>query len=147
MSKKSIIELIITFLCISILLIGCNSKKVQTQTKGGLIINSWSSGLGSVDESNLDKSLFSYSINLTNENEKTIYIKSIQPLVDEAIKDKILSKETVVSVDKYIDTNETIAINGEVIVDTKGLAKEDIIKLQPFTINVKVTTEEIITYK
>ncbi|MFT5874850.1 MAG: hypothetical protein ACI8WT_003829 [Clostridium sp.] len=42
-----------------------------------------------MNESCLDKSVFFHSINLTNENEKTIFIKSIQPLVNEKIKDKI----------------------------------------------------------
>jgi hypothetical protein len=83
MVKKSVITIIITFLCVFVFFIGRSSTTAQNQPKGGLKIGNWSSGLGSVDENNLDKSVFSYSINLTNENEKTIFIKSIQPLVSQ----------------------------------------------------------------
>jgi hypothetical protein len=147
MSKKLIIAMIITVLCISLFFIGCNSTKVQNQTKGGLKINNWSSGIGSVNENDLDKSVFSYSINLINENEKTVFIKSIQPIVNEKIINKILSEKTIVTLNKDIKSNETIEITGKIIVDTKGLAKSDIIKFEPFITDIKISTDEIVSLK
>lgn len=147
MVKKSIIIIAISILCIFILLTGCNNTKTQVQPKGGLKISSWSSGLGGVNETDLDKTKFSYSINLTNENETNIFIKSIQPSLNEKIINKILSEDNTVIVNKDIKSNETIEINGEIIVDTKGLAKSDIVNLEPFITDIKVSIEETLSLK
>lgn len=117
------------------------------KTKGGLKINGWSFGLGGISETDLDKTKLSYSINLTNENEHTIFAKSVQPLVNEKIINKIQNKGFIVTVNKNIKPNETIQINGEIIFDTKGLTKQDIEKLEPFITDIKVTTEETIDLK
>lgn len=145
MFKKSIIGIMILILCIFIFFTGCNNTKTQIQTKGGLKINSWSSALGGVNEKDLDKTRFSYSINLANESENNIFIKSIRPSVNEIIKNKILSKDIVVKVNKAIKPNEAIEISGEIIIDTKGLTKEDIVKLEPFITDLKVSTEETVS--
>lgn len=145
MSKKLI--MIIFSLCIIIFFTGCNNRKVQVQSKSGLKIYNWSSALGGVNENDLDKTKYSYFINLTNDNEKTIFIKSVQPSVNEAIKDKILSKEIVIDVNQNLKPNETIKINGEIIINTKGLEKSDIITLEPFITDIKVSTEETVSLK
>ena len=120
------------------------NKNIQNQVKDSLTINGWSFGLGSVDETNSDKTKLSYSFNLNNENNKSIFIKSIEPLINEKIKDKIISKDIVVAVNKDIKPNETIQINGEIIFDTKLLSKSDIEKLEPLLRDIKVSTDEII---
>ena len=147
MLKKSIMIIAISILCIFIFLTGRNNTNTQIQSKGGLKISNWSSGLGSVNDTDLNKTKFSYSVNLTNENENTIFIKSIQPSVNEKIKDKIISKDIIVAVNKDIKPNGTIQINGELIVDTKGLTKSDIEKLEPFITDIKVSTEETVSLK
>lgn len=86
----------------------------------------------------------SYSFNLNNENNKSVFVKSIEPLINEKIKDKVISKDIVVVVNKDIKPNEIIQINGEIIFDTKGLSKSDIEKLEPLLRDVKVSTDEII---
>jgi hypothetical protein len=145
MSKKLIT--IIFSLFIFVFFTGCNNTKVQVQSKGGLKIYNWSSALGGVNENDLDKTKYSYFINLTNENEKTIFIKSVQPSVNEAIKNKILSKKIVIDVNQNVKPNETIKINGEIILDTKGLGKSDIVTLEPFITDIKVSTEETVSLK
>lgn len=145
MSKKLI--MIIFSLFIFAFFTGCNNTKVQVQSKGGLKIYNWSSALGGINENDLDKTKYSYSINLTNENEKTIFIKSVQPSVNEAIKNKILNKEIVIDVNQNLKPNETIKINGEIIIDTKGLEKSDIVTLEPFITDIKVSTEETVSLK
>jgi len=144
---KKIFFIMISVLCVFLFLIGCNNTKVHNQAKGGLIIRNWSSGLGSVNENDLDKSVFSYSIHLTNENEKAVFVKSVQPIVKQNIKNMILSENTSIAVNKTINSNETIEITGEIIVDTKGLTKADIVKLEPFITDMKVSSEETISLK
>lgn len=145
MSKKLI--MIIFSLFILVFFAGCNNAKVEVQSKSGLKIYNWSSALGGVNENDFDKTKYSYSISLTNEDEKTIFIKSVQPSVNETIKSKILSKEIVVDVNENLKPNETIKINGEIIIDTKGLGKSDIVTLEPFITDIKVLTEETVSLK
>ena len=124
---------------------GCSNKEVET--KGGLKIYSWNSGLGSINESDLNKQRFSYDINLTNENQKDVYVKSIKPSVNDTIKDRILNKDLIVNVNKNLKSNDTISIKGEIIIDTKGLSKSEILNFEPFIIDIKVSTDEIIDLK
>ncbi|MBM7872081.1 hypothetical protein JOC70_003629 [Clostridium pascui] len=145
MSKKLI--MIIFSLFILVFFSGCNNTKIEVQSKSGLKIYNWSSALGGVNENDLDKIKYSYSLNLTNEEEKNIFIKSVQPLVNEEIKNKVLSKEIVVDVNQNLRPNESIKINGEIIIDTKGLGKSDILTLKPFITDIKVLTEETVSLK
>ena len=144
MLKKSIIIITISLLFVSLFFTGC-STNTQMQTKNGLKINEWSSGLGSVNEMDLDKTKFSYSINLTNYNENTIFIKAVQPIVNRQNVNKIISKDIIITVNKDLKPNESIQINGEIIFNTKGLTKLDIEKLEPFITDIKFSTEEIIS--
>lgn len=143
---KKLIAITLSILFVFIFLTGC-SIKTQLKTKGGLKISSWSSGLGSVNDTDLNKTKFSYSVNLTNENENTIFIKSIQPSVNEKIKNKIISKDIIVAVNKDVKHNETIQISGEIAIDTNGLTKSDILQLEPFVTDIKVSTEETISLR
>jgi hypothetical protein len=147
MWKKSTKTILISILFIFVIFVVCKNSKSQVEAKGGLKINGWSSALGSVNETDLDKTKFTYSINLTNENEKNISLKSIQPSVNEAIKNKIISNNPVVAVNKDIKPNETIEISGELLIDTKGLSKSDIVKLEPFITDIKVSTDETLSLK
>jgi hypothetical protein len=142
--KKAFLIITAFVFLILLSLAGCSRESAQNQMKGGLGVYSWSSGLGSVNNIDLDKTKFSYSVDLTNENNKSIFIKSIQPVVSDTIKDKMLNNELMVTVNKHVASNETIQVNGEIIIDTKGLNKSDIQKLDPFITDIKVISEEII---
>ena len=145
MMKKSIITIIISILCMSIFFAGCNTTQKQMQTKGGLKIIGWTFALGTVNEINLDKTKIFYSVDLINENENITFIKSIQPLINK--KCKIISKYIIVAVNKNVKPNETAQISGEIIVDTKGFNKSDIVNREPFITDIKVSTEETISFK
>lgn len=136
-------RVLISFIIFTLILVtGCSNKEVET--KGGLKIYGWNSSLGSVDKSNANKQRFSYDISLINENPSDIFVKSLQTIINSTIKDKILDKGLIVNVNKNLKTNGTINIRGEIIIDTKGLSKTDILKLEPFVTDIKVTTDQII---
>lgn len=144
--KLSMIILsLLIVVCIIILFKIYNNSKIQVQPKYGLKIYNWNSALGGVNETALDKTKFFYSINLTNENQNTVFIKSIEPSVNKTIKNRILSKEMIVNVNKDIKHNETIKIEGEIIIDTKGIHKSNMTTLEPFITGIKVSTDETLT--
>lgn len=144
MIKKLGVSLCAFTLIFSIFLVGCSEDKEILKTSGGLKINSWSSSLGGVNDSDLDKTKFTYFLNLTNENQEDIFVNSILPIVSNSIKNRVLSTDISVKINKSIKPNETIEINGDIIVDTKGMNKSGISSLEPFITDVKVSTEEII---
>jgi hypothetical protein len=133
MLKKSII-IIITVLCLCVFFTGCTRTTIQSEKKNELTVLNWGSGLGD--------GILSYSIYLTNESNKTFFIKSIQPFINETIKNKILSKEMVVLVNKDIKPNKSLHITGEIMIDTKSLTTSDMTNLKPFITDIKVITEQ-----
>lgn len=141
MSKKSVIPMIIITLCYtSILLLGYKNMSSKIESKGGLKTN----GLSYICQDNNGESEFDYSANLTNTNGKTIFIKSIEPSLDEALHSKVLSKKTVVAVNKNLKPNETIVVSGSIMLDAKGISAFEIGKLIK---DIKVSTEEPVSIK
>ncbi|MBU3216057.1 hypothetical protein LL033_01580 [Clostridium estertheticum] len=143
MSKK--LTIVTSILCVLVLFVGViniitvqnQTKALQNQTKSRLVSVYSSIGLGG------DK--LDYSINLTNKSDKNIFVQSVQPLVNEKLKNRILSKEMVITVNKEIKPNKAIAITGVIIVNTKGL--KDMVKLVPFITDIKVISTETVSLK
>lgn len=137
MVKKFVITIIVLTLFVSVWILGCD---LNADTKGGLK----SSGFAYTMPNNNGTSEFSYSFHLTNTNRKTVFVKTIEPIVNETMKNKILSKDIVVTVNKNIEPNETIQVNGIIMVDTRGVVMYDIVK---FIADIKVSTEETVSLK
>ncbi|MGY0371985.1 hypothetical protein [Clostridium sp. JNZ J1-5] len=142
MSKKSVVTILIFIitLCGLICFLGYKNMNSKIAAKGGVKTKNLFYTLAD----NNGRSEYSYSIELINTNGKTIFIKTIEPSVNETVKNKILSKETLVTVNKKMSPNETIQVNGEIIVDTHGLSAQDI---QKFITDIKVSTEETVNLK
>ncbi|MBU3157187.1 hypothetical protein [Clostridium estertheticum] len=143
MSKK--LTIVTSILCVLVLFVGViNIITVQNHTKA--LQNHTTSRLVSIYSSiGLGGDKLDYSINLTNKSDKTIFIQSVQPLVNETLKNRILSKEMMVTVNKEIKPDKAIAITGVIIVNTKGL--KDMVKLVPFITDIKVISTETISLK
>lgn len=139
MVKKSILTIIILTLFALICFLGYKNMSIKIEKKGGIKSN----GLAYTVPNNHGKSEFSYAFNLTNTNGKDIFIKSIEPSIDETMKNNILSKETIIVVNKNIKPNETIEINGKIFIDTNGLSMNNIGKL---ITDIKVSTEETVSF-
>lgn len=142
MSKKSAATIIILTLClyVSICILGYKNLSLKIETKGGLKTN----GLSYLLADNNDQSEYSYSVELTNTNGKDIFIKTIEPSINESIKNKILSKETEVTVNKNVKPNGKIQVNGKIIIDTSEIFAQDI---QNLITDIKVSTEETVKLK
>ncbi|KOA19195.1 hypothetical protein CLHOM_23010 [Clostridium homopropionicum DSM 5847] len=142
MSKKSAATIIILTLCLcaSICILGYKNLSLKIETKGGLETSSLSYLLAD----NNGESEYSYSVELTNTNGKDIFIKTIEPSINESIKNKILSKETTVIVNKNIKPNGKIQVNGKIIIDTSEIFAQDI---QNLITDIKISTEETVKLK
>ena len=128
------------FIIVGIILLGgCSYDSGQIDEKGGLKIYTWSSSIGSDSNLNMDKTNYSFSINLVNENRNDILVKSIEPILGDSVKG-IVMNETV-------SQDENCEIAGNLFLDTKGMSKGQIEELEPIITDIKVYSEEIINLK
>jgi len=147
--KTLTLTLTLTLFC-TMLVFGCtgvDQGNNDTNKKTGLQIYSMSTGLGAVSNDNIDQHRLTYTINLTNEDDKEAYIQWIEPILGMGIKDKILTEELQVVVEKNIPSKGSIEIKGVVVFNTKGLSKEEILELEPFITGIKVVSEAEIVIK
>jgi len=131
MKKQKLILVFSLILATFLLTIGCSSP--SGDNKAGLQISHMNIGLGAIDNSSTDKQRLVYSVTLTNENNKAIYVQWIEPVLGTKISEKVITEDLKVIVEKEIPANQYLEIDGEFILDTKGLSKKEIISLEPFT--------------
>lgn len=142
LKKISVIINVILFLC-CIILIDNNSKLEDTyHEKTGLKIGKWSTGVGSVNEANTEKTSFTYTLTLLNESESNITIKSVEPIIDESIKSKISNKDINLMINKELHPNDSIEVTGNLIIDFGDATKSEINKLYPFFHDVRINSEQ-----
>lgn len=139
--NKKILIATCFILLTSLLIVGCKSE--IEDNKEGIHVYGWHHSLGG-SEDNLDKTIYSYSINLTNENNQELYIDYISPVLNNTINNKLISNDLKVIVDKTISSGQTIEVKGELVIDTKDMSKKEIIAMEPFVTGVEVISKTTI---
>ena len=79
------------------MLIGCNSSNQGNKT--GVQIYSMITSLGAVDNYDTDHQKLSYSVTITNEENRDIFVKSIKPILADGISDKVITEDLTVIVE------------------------------------------------
>jgi hypothetical protein len=142
--KISVLTIIST---LALLLFGCNGLELgknNSDEETGLQIYSMSTGLGSISNDNLDQQRLTYNISITNESDTESYIQWIEPILGEGIRDKIITEELQITVEKSIPAKGSLEVEGVIVFDTLGLTKEEIINLEPFITGINVNGEKVI---
>jgi hypothetical protein len=138
-------SMILLFLLIIVALSGCISSSVKTDeiVEDGLIINSISIGLGE-SEADAVITVVTYNFTLRNRTNKSIMLKTVEPIISKDIQNQLIDRDIKLNINEKIDGNSSEAVAGTFRLDTKGLDKEGIIKLN---INVKefnIAIEQVI---
>jgi hypothetical protein len=141
MIKRKIITILISIM----LLTACTTNKLSVEQRG-IEINGVTTSIGAVDDNvkDFDTQSYKYTIFLTNNDKEELTILSIEPTLNSKLISRILSEETLVSVNKTIRSEESLEVTGEIIFDASGLTKEEIIELKPFVEDIKIIQERII---
>jgi hypothetical protein len=144
---KKILTLLWIMVFVLILLTGCNlSDSANNSIKqNGLQVSDMLTALGAVGDS-LDKTKFSYTITIYNKEDEDIYISQVEPILGKDAKDRLISSDLKVDVEKTVSANESIEIKGEIILDTKEISKQQIVELEPFITGIKVLSEKVINF-
>jgi hypothetical protein len=133
------------YISLFIVLASCSDQKHAEQpiTQDGIVLSSLSTALGGQP----DETELTYFVNISNKTNKAVLVKSIEPLLEEPLKSKVLIKDLVYEVNKEVNSNSTISITGKFRFDTKGLSKESILALNPNVKEFKLITEQTIGNK
>lgn len=128
-------SMILIFLLIILALSGCISSSVKTDeiVEDGLDINSITMGLGESEE-DANITVVTYNFNLRNRTSKSIMLKTVEPILSKDIQERLIDRDIKLDINEKVDGNSSEALTGTFKLDTKGLDKEEIIKLN---INVK----------
>lgn len=128
-------SMVLIFLLIILALTGCISSSVKTDkiVEDGLNINSISFGLGESEE-DAGITVVTYNFNLRNRTNKSIILKTVEPIISKEIQERLIDRNIKLDINKKVDGNTSEALTGTFKLDTKGLDKEGIMKLN---INVK----------
>ena len=136
----------VTILLVTILLFtGCSSKNMADKVSTVDITNIVSS-IGAVGDNTNDfeTQSFKFTITLKNNEPTDITIVSVTPILSEKFLARAANKNTIIPVNKIIPQGGSLGVTGEIIFDAKGLTKEQIVNLEPFIKEVKITDERII---
>ncbi|KOP67288.1 hypothetical protein AMS62_20085 [Bacillus sp. FJAT-18019] len=118
--------------------IGCsNINQPQDVVDDGLVISSITFGLGG----DLDRTLVSYNFNLWNKTKKAILIRSVEPILSDDLR-KRLDSELKADISITIDGSSSEVISSSFFINTQGLDKQEIKKLNIELKNFKIITEQ-----
>ena len=127
---------------ILLMLVGC-STNTKEEIKNGIDIYSSTTSLGGVNN-NTDETVFSYTLNISNNNAFPYTINSVEPILSKEILDKLIDDNVVVEVNKPIESNGYIEVEGKIILDTKGMSKKEISKFTEQITEYKISMETVI---
>lgn len=104
------------------------------------------SSISAVDKNsdNLENQKFKYTVTLSNSAEDDIRVEAITPVLSKSFLSKVKDKNVTLKVNQTIKKNRSLNVSGEIIFNTKGLEKKDILNLRPFVKEVKITEERVI---
>ncbi len=133
----------IIYIALMIVLTACNISKPEDKQNKDLEVYGMSSALGSAGN-DLDKTKFSYTIPITNNSDEDIYIEWMEPVLGDKVSNRVLSSDLRINVQNKVIPEESLEIAGEIILDTKGLTKQQITELEPFITEIVIDCQKVI---
>lgn len=127
----------VMLICTIFMFGGC---KNNSQSENGIYINSIQTSIGAVGENtnDVENQSFKYTLQLTNNEEDDLEIISIEPILTENFEKLVLSKDLIMNINKIISKGNNLEVSGEIIFNTKGMSKEEILNMEPFVKEVKI---------
>ena len=135
---------VLLLLSVLLLVSSCESKHIEKNN--GLSISGITTSLGAYEKNSDNNEIqsFKYTITLTNNDDENISLHSVTPILSEKFLSLVIDKDVTLEVNKIIEKSGILNLSGEIVFNTKGLEKQDILNLQPFVKEVKITEERII---
>ncbi len=140
--KKLLLWIFIALTAAAMTGCGGNQEESGEDKKPGFSIYSWNAGLGSQSDDSLDVSRYTYTLYLSSETEELSRVKQIEPMISNSVIARVISGD----LPSFTVKEDYIEVNGELVFDTQGLTKQEILDLQPYIYSVKVTMKNNAVY-
>jgi hypothetical protein len=111
-----------------------------------LRITESSSAIGMSNESSSDQQLYSYSFLLYNGRDQSVHIDTVEPVFGADISRRVITENKSLDVNRTVSPDSSFTVQGQVVFDTTGLTKEDIVGFEPFIDHVVVRSTEIVDH-
>jgi hypothetical protein len=130
----------------AILLLCAACSNNNERDKAGIEISSITTSIGAVGKNanDFETQSFKYTITLINNESADMSIVSVKPVLSEKFLERASKVNVEIQLDKVIPKGGSLEVSGEIIFDTKGLTKEQVISLEPFIKEVKIIEERTI---
>lgn len=140
------ISSILVLIMLLIPLVGCSQESNPNTQRPGLEIPSIITSIGGIEAANGSHNIqrFSYSISLVNNEKNDVSVKYIQLILPPEFERILINNNLQVEVNKSIPQKSSIKIDGSLDFNATGLTKDQIAKLNPRIISVKVLHEQTI---
>jgi len=90
-----------------LIIMGCSKNSLPSDTSDdGLVLNSISYSLGG----DLDKTLVSYNFNIWNKTKKSIIVKTVEPILSDDLRKRLVDNELEIEVNNTIHGNTSKGI-------------------------------------
>lgn len=106
----------------------------------GVLVSTWNSGLGAIDNTTHDRQKLSFWATVWNDSTQSAYVTDVKINLPDSLREHILIGDTIFSVNQSLDPNATYQVKGELILDTKGMSKQEVVNLgniQGFVVETK----------
>jgi hypothetical protein len=129
-------------LIILVLAAGCFNEKAEYT---GIQISSLSTSIGAEKEGPDNWQKVSYTVTLYNDTNQEIYISFIEPLLNNEIFERLVKQGTRLDINKRIEANSSLNVEGQFVFDAADLSKQEIAALKPIIKGFRLVTESVIT--
>ena len=135
-------RMLLLALTILIGLSGCGTNGGSYgHVEDGLVVDSISYRLGGDED--LTGTVVSYTFNLWNRTDRSVRVRSIEPVLSEQLRNRLTNGATL-ELDTPVGGNSSKAFAGSFSLDTQGLSKEDISNLPIQLDEFRVVTEQVV---
>ncbi len=133
---KTIRSLIFFIIICTLSISACSKSNQADVVNDGLVINAISFGLGGEP----NETLVTYNFNIWNKTRNTVLIRSIEPVLSDALQQRLIDSEMINEVNRTINGSTSEIFTGSFELNTQGLDKQAIEKL-----NIKLDKFRIVT--
>jgi hypothetical protein len=144
MRKIVLIVLIISIFIVYFFSISKTFSKIsgeKSRDEAGIKITDITTGLGSY-EKDPELQECTYTLNLINNSNNNIFIKSITPVFSEHFEELLIDDDYEFEINSSIESQGSMLIKDKVVFSMKGMSKADIDKISPYIMGVDIIIKE-----
>lgn len=141
MVKKITFVTATALLILAIVFTGCSSP---ASPPAGVTAVGMVEAIGAVTPDRTDEQRLTYEITLQNNGTAPVRVEYVEPILADAIADKVLDDNLAVIVDNVIEPDGYLTIGGAFRFDASDLSKQDIDAIGHLITSIRVSTTSVL---